>query len=152
MDFRRWNPLDEILTWQNRIGRLADDGFGVADFAEIALPATDVYEEDGNLIVEVSLPNFSENDIEVSVRDGGLEIKAEHQEHQENRRRKYLVRETSNKSFYRYINLPPEAQVDQAQTSFNNGILRVELPLKDRPQPKKLAIGPSQAKPKSQAS
>lgn len=106
-------------------------------------PAMDVYtEDDKSLVAEVSLPGFKKDDVEVHVHDGVLEIKGEkHQkeEDQKNTKRNYMVRE-SHERFYRSIRLPRVADGDSVNAHFDNGVLKVTVPFKELPQPKKVAI------------
>ncbi|MDB5178600.1 MAG: heat shock protein Hsp20 [Patescibacteria group bacterium] len=140
MQLLSWNPLRELAREQDRLDRLLNDSFGSGALSQVSLPATDVYEQGGRLIVEVSLPNFDQKDIEVNLSDRGLEIKAERGTDNEVQKRKYLVRESSYGSFYRFITLPADADRDKAVSSFDQGILRVEIPLNERSQPKRLSI------------
>lgn len=109
----------------------------------LALPAMDVYDEDGKqLVAEVQAPGFDKDDITISVHNNMLEIKGEKQEKQEDKagkKRSYMLRE-SHASFYRRIALPEYADADHVDAKFDNGMLRVTVPFKELPKPKKIAI------------
>jgi HSP20 family protein len=126
---RVWDPFYEILQLQDRTSRLFADNFGRASLNDAGMPAVDVYEEGDKLIVEAALPGFRQEDIEASLTDSGLEIKAEHQEQHENNdtKRNYLVRETSGRRFYRFVNMPTGARTN-------------EVPNQQQSEPKKLEI------------
>jgi HSP20 family protein len=151
MRVRVWDPFYEIIQLQDRTNRLLRDGFGRTSMAEASMPAVDVYEDEGNLVVEAALPNFNRKDIDASLTEDGLEIKAEHSTEREDKKRNYLVRETSGQSFYRFINLPANARTDQARASFEDGVLRVEVPLESKAEQTKLTIAgkSSDQKPES---
>lgn len=106
-------------------------------------PAMDVYTEDEkSLVAEISAPGFSQGDIEVQVHDGILEIKGEKHEKEEDKgskKRNYMMRE-SHASFYRSIQLPKVADADAVRAHFENGVLKVTVPFKELPAPKKIAI------------
>jgi HSP20 family protein len=107
-----------------------------------SLPAMDVYnEDDKQLVVEVHAPGFDKDDIELNVHEGVLEIRGEHKEKEEdkNKKRNYMVRE-SQASFYRRIALPKNADGDKVEAHFDNGLLKVSIPFKELPKPKKIAI------------
>lgn len=116
-----------------------DDGFFRAMRGN--LPTTDVYTENDNaLVVEAHLPNFAEKDITVNVDKGALVIQAERHERDEDKKKKYMIRESSS-SFYRSIALPEQAEESNITADFTDGILKVTVPLKELAAPKKIAIG-----------
>jgi len=104
------------------------------------VPTTDVYtEDDKQLTVEAHLPNFEDKDIDVHVDNGALVISAERHEKEEDKKKKYIVRESSS-SFYRRIQLPERANADAIDAHFTDGVLKVAVPFKELPAPKKIAI------------
>jgi HSP20 family protein len=104
------------------------------------LPTTDVYTEDDKaLIVEAHLPNFAEEDISVDVDGGTLVIQAERHERDDDKHKKYVVRESSS-SFYRSIALPDRAQEEQITAAFDDGVLKVTVPLGDTSSARNIAI------------
>ena len=105
-----------------------------------AVPATDVYTEDDNhLTVETYLPNFAQEDISVNVDRGALVIQAETHKKDEEKNKKYVMRETSS-SFYRRIALPELADESAIDAKFDKGVLRVTVPFSASPNPKKITI------------
>jgi HSP20 family protein len=80
-----------------------------------------------------------EKEVSVDVHDGTLAISAEHQEKDEQKGRKYLVRESST-SFYRSVALPKQANPDAVKAHFARGVLKVTVPFRELPKPIKVAI------------
>jgi HSP20 family protein len=113
------------------------------------MPAMDIYtEDDKQLIAEVNAPGFTKDDVEVNVHNGVLEIKGEKHDKEEDKKgkkRSYMVRE-SHASFYRSIALPKYADTDKVDAQFDSGVLKVTVPFKELPKPKKIAIGTSKKK------
>jgi HSP20 family protein len=146
-----------IVKWDDPLAGIVhspfDDLFngfwGTGDRARnIAGPSIDIYtEDDKSLVAEVQAPGFKKDDIEVNVHDSVLEIKGEKHEKVEDKKEKrnYMVRE-SHESFYRSIQLPKVADGDHINAHFEDGILKVTVPFKELPAPKKVAI--SEAKKK----
>lgn len=108
-----------------------------------AAPMMDVYtEEDGSsLVTEIQAPGFKPEDVEVSIANGVMEIRGEkHQkDEQKDKKRNYMLRE-SHESFYRSIVLPKNANADDVQAEFDDGVLKITVPFKELPQPKKVSI------------
>ena len=112
----------------------------------LTMPTTDVYMHGGKeLVVEAHLPNFDQEDISIQVEDGALIIQAEKHEKEEDKAKKYVVRESSS-SFYRRIALPERADADNVDAHLEDGVLKVKIPLKALPEPKKIAIGTGKKK------
>ena len=104
------------------------------------IPTTDVYtHDDKELVVEAHLPNFDQNDVDVHVENGALVIQAEKHERDEDKKKKYVVRESSS-SFYRRIALPERADDNAIEAHLEDGILKVTVPLAALPAPKKIAV------------
>jgi len=109
------------------------------------LPTTDVYtKDDKELVVEAHLPNFGEEDITVDVDKGALVIQAERHERDEDKKKKYVIRESSS-SFYRSIALPEQADESQIEAHFEGGVLKVTVPFKAVAAPTRIPIGGAKA-------
>lgn len=117
--------------------------------APTSLPAMDVYnEDDKQLVAEVHAPGFTKDDVDVSVHNGVLEIKGEKHEKTEDKKgqkRNYMLRE-SHASFYRRLVLPDYADENHVNAEFNDGVLKVTVPFKELPQPKRIAISEGKKK------
>src|SRR5690606_34092732 len=129
----RFDPFAELDALQRQF--FGDDIF--TPFKGVSLPTTDVYtNEDKELVVEAHLPNYDQEDIDVHIDNGALVIQAERHEKEEDKKKKYVVRESSA-SFYRRIRLPERADETKIQAHMENGVLRVAVPFKELPAPKK---------------
>lgn len=95
-------------------------------------PAVEVRERDGKLEVCADLPGLKQEDVKVEVTDEGLVIQGERKREHEENREGYHRSERSYGQFYRLIPLPEGANVDQANAEFQNGELRVTVPLPAR--------------------
>lgn len=132
----RWDPFAELSSMQKQF--FGDDV--MSSFKGVNIPTTDVYMKDGSLVVEAHLPNFEQKDVNIQVDGGALVISAERHEKEEDKSKKYVVRESSS-SFYRRVALPERANVDKIEAHLDDGVLRVGVPLTPLPEPKKIAIG-----------
>jgi HSP20 family protein len=133
----RFDPFAELNSLQKQF--FGDDW--LTPIKGVNIPTTDVYtKDDKELVVEAHLPNFAENDVDIQVDQGALVIQAEKHEKEEDKTKKYVVREASS-SFYRRIRLPERADADNIKAHLSDGILKVTVPLTSLPKPKKIAIG-----------
>lgn len=132
----RYDPFAELNALQKQF--FGDDL--LSPFKGVNIPTTDVYTDDNNrLIVEAHLPHFNQEDVNIQVDDGALIIQAARHEKEEDKSKKYVVRESSS-SFYRRIQLPERADIDKVEAVLDEGILKVAVPLTPLPEPKKIAI------------
>ena len=88
----------------------------------------DMYETDDALVVEATLPGFSEDEIEIEEHNGILSIKARHQEERKEEGESWLVHERSLQVFERTTPLPVEVKADKAEATLENGVLRITFP------------------------
>lgn len=131
----RWDPFAELSALQKQF-------FGdnwVSPLKGVNIPTTDVYTKDNQLHVEAHLPNFDQNDVSIQVENNALVISAERHEKEEDKSKKYVVRESSS-SFYRRIALPDRADTESIEAHLDDGVLTVRVPLTPLPEPKKIAI------------
>jgi len=132
----RFDPLSELNALQRQF--FGDDW--ITPIKGVNLPTTDVYtKDDSELIIEAHLPNFDQDDVDVHVEEGSLVIQAEKHEKEEDKDRKYVIRESSS-SFYRRMALPDRANTDGIKAHLDDGVLKVMIPLEALPQPKKITI------------
>ncbi|MEX0668121.1 MAG: Hsp20/alpha crystallin family protein [Candidatus Saccharimonadales bacterium] len=137
------NPFREMEEMQDRLSRVFNEAWSSSTQGSLNIPTADVYldEDEKNLIVEAQLPGYSEDDVDISIDNGALSIRAERSEKStdKNKGRKYIVQESSS-SLYRRVGLPKNVDADDIKAHFEDGVLKITAPLKDLPQPKKVAI------------
>ncbi|NCU38692.1 Hsp20/alpha crystallin family protein [Candidatus Saccharibacteria bacterium] len=137
----KWDPFSELTALQKQF--FGDDW--ASPIKGVNIPTTDVYTKDNALVVEAHLPNFEQSDINIQVEDNALIVSAERHEKQEDKSKKYVVRESSS-SFYRRIALPKRADADKIKAHLDEGVLKVQIPLTPLPEPKKIAIATKSSK------
>ncbi|USN96637.1 MAG: Hsp20/alpha crystallin family protein [Candidatus Nomurabacteria bacterium] len=137
----KWDPFTELSVLQKQF--FGDDW--MSPVKGMNIPTTDVYTKDNELVVEAHLPNFDQDDINIQVEEGSLIVSAERHEKEEDKDKKYVVRESSS-SFYRRIALPKRADADKIEAHLNEGVLTVKVPLAPLSEPKKIAISSNKKK------
>jgi HSP20 family protein len=118
-------------------------GVPAMQMPQTSMPAMDVYsEDDKSLVLDVQVPGFKKDEVDISVHNGILEIKGEKHEKEEDKKgnkRSYMLRE-SHASFYRRLRLPDYADEEHVDAKFEGGMLKITVPFKELPKPKKVAI------------
>lgn len=131
----RWDPFAELSALQKQF--FGDDR--MSPVKGVNIPTTDVYTKDNQLVVEAHLPNFEEKDVSIELENNALVISAERHEKETDKGKQYVVRESSS-SFYRRVALPERADADNIEAHLDDGVLKVAVPLKALPEPKKIAV------------
>lgn len=96
----------------------------------------DLVETDDEIIVSAEIPGLKPEDIDVSMVGNRLMLKGAFEAEEERERGDVYVCERRYGSFQRRIDLPTSVDVDAAEATFKNGVLKVELP-KSKPTERK---------------
>jgi len=89
----------------------------------------DVYQEDNKYVVEVDLPGYKKEEINMSFNNDLLTIKAEHSEETKEDTKKYIYRSRSQSTFTRQIRFS-NIEHENIDAKFEEGVLKVTLPIK----------------------
>lgn len=127
---------DPFVTLHREMNRLFDDVLRGAPSAVgqggrtglMLAPAMDVTETDKELRVTAELPGVSEKDIDISLNDDLLTLRAEKKQERTEEREGMHITERSFGTFQRSLRLPYQVNADQVQARFENGVLRITMP------------------------
>jgi HSP20 family protein len=92
-------------------------------------PRTNVIELATEYLIDLSVPGYTRNNIEVKVDNGDLLVTGEMKEEQKEEL-SYLRREFVPANFERRFELPENVESDKINARYENGILRISLPKK----------------------
>jgi HSP20 family protein len=103
--------------------------------------AVDISEgKDGETIVRASLPGFKREDVQVSVHNGVLDIKAENREENETKDEKFFRKERRVSSVTRRIALPGNPGNEDIAASLKDGVLTVKVAASKKNGPRRVEI------------
>jgi HSP20 family protein len=88
-------------------------------------PFADVQTYDKDIKVTVEMPGISKQDIKVNAYDGYVEVS---------------TAASAKRRYYKKIELPPEADIDTAKSTYANGILEVTFSKKAKPKGKEVKV------------
>jgi HSP20 family protein len=134
-----WRPRRRLLSLGGAPDRLFDEALFPAGPGKMA-PRVDVYREDGNLVVKAEVPGVTAEQLEVTVKDNILTISGATTAEEEVQEEHYIRRERRQGSFYRSLALPPEAEGDRSEASFEDGVLSVTIPVAEEPRQESIKI------------
>ena len=130
---RRWDPFREIAHGRHPFDPLLGRGFGrpwrlFAWEADASPFPVDLYETDDEVVVKASLPGVQPDETEISVTGRFLTIKGERKEEHEEEQPNYFRQERRYGAFQRSLRLPVRVDAEQADASFDEGVLTIRLP------------------------
>jgi HSP20 family protein len=132
----RWAPLADLDVLDRRMRRMLED-FGVGP---APLPAADVYETEKEVVVELDVPGFGENELSLSVSDHTLTVTGERSSEKKEKDKTFYLHERIERHFERAFKLPPEADVEHVEATFKSGVLEVHVPKVEQAKPRTIAI------------
>jgi HSP20 family protein len=157
----RWNPTSELMNLHSEMDRLFNDmwqGIGLAPRSNGGATAPsylplDIGRTYNELVIHASVPGFRPEEVSVTVDAGVLTVDARHQQESEQKERNWIRQERFAGRLYRQIALGEGVNGDEAQASFENGVLTVRVPFAPRPEPKRIPVvtGTAAAEPASQS-
>lgn len=114
---------------------LFNDFFGGDDFfsgRESAIMKTDIKEKKDKYVVEIDLPGYEKENINLSLKDGYLEVSAKVEKEENNESNERFVHKERfyghcSRSFY----IGEQIKEEDIHAEFKNGILKISIPKKD---------------------
>ena len=144
---RRPSPFSEFVTLRQAMDRLFDDTVfrpltaytAHPDFARLPL---DVRTTSDALYLEAALPGFAPEDVDITVENGTLTIRAEDRSERTEEQTGWVVREIARGSVMRTVTLPTGLEADKAEATFEHGVLKLRVPKAEQVKPKQIRISP----------
>lgn len=129
-DFFRMGPLSLMRHMNDEMTRFFGDTPGNSQSSQMTwMPAIDVQQRDGRLVVSAELPGMQPGDVNIEVTDDALVIQGERRDDRDQDRGGFHVTERRYGRFYRAVPLPEGAKTDAVSARFNNGILEIDIPV-----------------------
>lgn len=107
---------------------------------EAWLPAVDILEKDGNLIIRAELPGLDEKDIDLKLEGNILVLKGERKLDTEDSQNNYHRIESYRGTFSRSFTLPDTLDFAKTSADYKNGVLSVTIPQKPEIRPREIPV------------
>ena len=131
MPLRRLDPLQDLLSLQERMNRLFEESLKTRLDLDAGgqgwQPLADVYEMPGSFVVLIELPGVEQEDVEIHV-DGDVVVVRGQRKLGAARPERYHRMERSYGSFSRSFSLAALVDAEAVSAQFKDGLLRLELP------------------------
>ena len=129
----------EVESMERRFRRLFE-GTPLTAFVPVFLPAADIYETSEEYVVELEVPGFMEEQLNVEVSDHTIVVTGTREESTEETEKAYRLQERLERTFKREFRLPFEADRERVSAHFEQGILEIHAPKLATTKPHKVEI------------
>lgn len=103
-------------------------------------PKVDVIDRDNEILVKAEMPGVDKKDVDISLSDRSLTIKAEQSKEEKEEKDNFYRREISSRRFSRSVMLPVAVDTAKASARFEDGILEITLPKTEPSQRRNIEI------------
>jgi HSP20 family protein len=144
---RRTSPFGELVTLRQAMDRLFDDTVfrpltAYSSQGDLARLPLDVRTTPEALLVEAALPGIAPEDVDITVENNTLTIRAEDRTERTGDENGWVVREIGHGSVMRTVTLPTGLEADKAEATFEHGMLTLRIPKAEQVKPKQIRITP----------
>jgi len=115
------------------LSNVFDEWFG-NDFlmgSSLALPKTNIIENDDHYLIELSVPGYQKSDFNIKVDRKLLTITNVDENTNDNQNGKFIVKEFSKRTFTKSFSLSSTIDSDNVTAKCSDGILSIHLPKKE---------------------
>jgi len=149
----RREPRGEAPDVFSRFDRMFEDWARAMPFRSVPFPhwwwagdliRVEEYREDGTVVIRADLPGIDpDKDVELTVSDEMLHIKAERREEEKREEQGYVRQEVRYGSLSRSLPLPEGVTEADITASYKDGVLEIRIPAPEREPAKTIAISTS---------
>ncbi|OGO54375.1 MAG: hypothetical protein A2V85_14415 [Chloroflexi bacterium RBG_16_72_14] len=143
---RRPSPFSELMTLRQAMDRLFDDSvfrpFTTYNGSELMRLPLNVRTTADALVVEAELPGLKPEDVEITLENNALTIRAEDRTERSEEQGDWIVREIARGSVMRTVTLPTGLEADLAEATFEHGVLTLRIPKAEQVKPRQIQIRP----------
>jgi HSP20 family protein len=107
---------------------------------ETPVPAVDMFEKNGSIVVKAEMPGIDADKVEVNVVGNELRISGERQEDKEVRDENYYRSERTYGRIFRTLTLPEGCDTEHVDAQLKDGVLQVEIPKKPAASTRKIEV------------
>jgi len=134
-----FDPFRELQDIERRIGAVLGVNKPVQK-VESFTPAVNEKVDEKGYYLEIDLPGVKKEDIDISVNEGILTVTGERKLEKKEEKENYTRIESFFGRFERAFKLPPDADLDNVEAKYENGVLKIFIPRKQKPEGKKIEV------------
>lgn len=141
----QWDLMRELASMQDRMnrmwGNLSDRGREEPTGTGTWMPPVDIFETDQKeIVLKAELPGLRREDVDLTVENSTLTIRAERKPDDGVRDGQYHRRERLCGTCSRSFTLPNTVDAAKVKAEYRDGVLTVRLPLRDEARPRQIQV------------
>jgi HSP20 family protein len=147
MTLVNWDPANDLMTLHQSLDRMFGGSFidvvpsRLGDLQPALVAPIDVHQDENGLRIEMSLPGFDPDEVIIKGEPRRLIVEAATRKQAHQRDTNCVRHERFEGRIRREIALPDGATFDKANAAFENGVLRISVPIDQAAsQPKQIAV------------
>ena len=134
-----FDPFKELQDIERRLGAVLNTNQAAQEVKHFT-PAVNEKVDEKGYHLEIDLPGVKKEDIDISVNDGILSVSGDRKLEKKEEKENYTKIESFFGRFERAFKLPNDADFDNIEAKYENGVLKVFIPRKAKPEGKKIEI------------
>lgn len=121
--------FEDVLSWSPfRAGLLQEPFARLGLMRGTMQPRADLIEKEDRYELEIDIPGFKKDDIEIALTDNNLTVRGKVEEEKEEKGREYYLCERQRGTFARSFSLPEGVDADKVEADLHEGVLSINLP------------------------
>lgn len=148
----KYDPFRELRSLQDEVNRLFNTGVSRSGNGEDIVrgewsPSVDIFENKDKIVLEAELAGMKPEEVDISIENNIISLRGERKFEKNEETENYHRVERAYGSFVRSFTLPRTVVSDEAEASFDNGVLSITLPKREEAKARKIEIKGVEAKP-----
>jgi HSP20 family protein len=139
--FREFEPFDALMRLQNELERAFEQPMGwftTSTSGRGAFPPANIFRRDDHYVVRLEVPGLPPEDVSVDTQLDSIRVSGKRSADSALGVPHRVERWSGE--FSRTIQLPHDADASRAVAQYKNGVLNIEVPLREEAKPRKIAI------------
>lgn len=140
----KWEPFRDLVSLRDAMDRLFEESVvrwpGLPAVLGGEALAVDMYETEDSVVITTSVPGVDPEDIDISITGNVLTIKGETKVEHKVERENYIRQERRYGTFQRSVVLPETVLADQAEATYDKGVLSLSIPKAEEAKPKTIKV------------
>jgi HSP20 family protein len=144
-------PMADLMRMREAMSRPSQSFGGAGDGEEGAwgqatwVPPADIYETEDAYVLEVELPGFTKEDLDIEIVEHRLTLRGERRPKSDVKEEQYRRRERAYGRFERSFLLPALIDREKVTAEMHHGVLTLWLPKSNMAKPKRIPIREAEA-------